>query len=52
MRYNEFKKQFKDQPELRIMRGLCENCLASNTEVTFVKGKTICLNCAKKDSNK
>lgn len=52
MRYNELKKQFKDQLELRIMKGLCQNCLASNIEVNFVKGKTLCLNCAKKDSNK
>ncbi len=52
MRYNELKKQFKVQSELRIMKGLCENCLTSNVEVNFVKGKTLCLDCAKKDSNK
>ena len=52
MRYNELKKQFKVQPELRIMKGLCENCLTSNVEINFVKGKTLCLDCAKKYSNK
>ena len=34
------------------MNGLCEKCLASNTEVKFVKGKTLCSDCANKDSNK
>ena len=34
------------------MTGLCENCLASNIEVKFVKGKTLCSDCANKDSNK
>jgi hypothetical protein len=34
------------------MTGLCENCLTSNIEVKFVKGKTLCVDCAKKDSNK
>ena len=34
------------------MNGLCEKCLASNIEVKFVKGKTICTDCANKDSNK
>ena len=52
MRYNELKKQFKVQPELRIMKGLCENCLTSNIDVKFVIGKTLCVDCAKKDSNK
>ena len=33
------------------MKGLCGNCLESNIEVTSVKGKTLCSNCAKKDSN-
>jgi hypothetical protein len=34
------------------MKGLCEECLASNIEVKFIKGKTICAKCANKDSNK
>ncbi len=34
------------------MKGLCEKCLTSNVEVIPVKGKTICSNCLKKDSNK
>ena len=28
------------------MKGLCEECLASNIEVKFIKGKTICAKCA------
>ena len=51
MRYNVLKKQFKDQQQLRIMTGLCDNCLTSNVEVTSVKGKTLCYNCTNKDSN-
>ena len=47
-----FKKQFKDQKHLRIMKGLCDNCLTSNVEVTSVKGKTLCSVCSNKDSNK
>ena len=34
------------------MKGLCEECLASNIEEKFIKGKTICAKCANKDSNK
>ena len=52
MRYTRLKKQFKLQFKLRIMKGLCQNCLTSNVEVNFVKGKTLCSNCANKDSNK
>ena len=52
MRYNRFKKQFKLEFKLRIMKGLCQKCLTSNVEVNFLKGKTICSDCANKDSNK
>jgi len=52
MRYNDLKKQFKDQNKLRIMKGLCDNCLTSNVEVSSQRGKTLCSDCAKKDSNK
>jgi hypothetical protein len=52
MRYNYLKKQFKVQSQLRIMNGLCEICLESNVEVKFVKGKTVCSDCANNDSNK
>ena len=34
------------------MKGLCDNCLTSNVEVTSVKGKTLCSVCSNKDSNK
>jgi len=51
MRYNVLKKQFKDQKQLRIMKGLCDNCLTSNVEVTSVKGKILCSKCVNKDSN-
>ena len=52
MRYNYLKKQFKVQSQLRIMSGLCQICLKSNVDVKFLKGKTVCYDCANKDSNK
>ena len=51
MRYNVLKKQFKDQKQLRIMKGLCDNCLTSNVDVIPIKGKSLCSDCANKDSN-
>ena len=45
------KNNLKIKRLYRTMKGLCDNCLTSNVDVIPVKGKSLCSDCANKDSN-